>query len=48
MNNSNSVLEAVFEVKVCQSDEKSRYACRKCDSNATRLTAFADMAIIQA
>ena len=37
INNSNSVLEAVFEVKVSQSDEWSRYACRKCDSSATRL-----------
>jgi hypothetical protein len=37
MNDSNSVLEAVFEVKVSQSDERPRYACRKCDSSATRL-----------
>ena len=37
INNSNSVLEAVFEVKVGQCDEMPRYACRKCDSSATRL-----------
>ena len=32
-----SVLEAVFEVRIGQSDEMPRYACRKCDSSATRL-----------
>ena len=37
INNSNSVLEAVFEVKVGQCDGMPRYACRKCDSSATRL-----------
>ena len=37
ISSSNSVLEAVFEVRISQSDEMSRYACRKCDSSATRL-----------
>ena len=35
INNSNSVLEAVFEVKVCQCDEMPRYACRKYDRGST-------------